>query len=104
MPATKEDVLKALARVPDPASGRDVVAAGMVQGLVIRNGNVGFAIEVAPERGRSAEPLRKAAEDAVANLPGVLSVSAVLTAHQDKSAAPPRTAPPQQTRQTGIAG
>ena len=106
MAVTKEDVIKALARVTDPASGRDVVAAGMVQGLVIRDGNVGFAIEVPPERGRSAEPLRKACEDAVAKVPGVLSVTAVLTAHQDaRATAPPRTATPQQqARQTGIPG
>src|SRR5690348_330774 len=105
MAATKDDVLKALAQVTDPASGRDVVSAGMVQGLVIRERNVGFAIEVPPERGRSAEPLRKAAEDAVAKLPGVLSVTAVLTAHQETRAAPPQTAAPQQKmRQSGITG
>src|SRR5436305_3714812 len=102
MAATKEDVLKALATVTDPASRRDVVAAGMVQGLVIRDGNVGFAIEVAPERGPSAEPLRKTCEDAVARVPGVLSVTAVLTAHQETT--PPRAAAPQQARQTGIPG
>jgi ATP-binding protein involved in chromosome partitioning len=104
MAATKDDVLKALATVSDPAGGRDVVTAGMVQGLVIRDGNVGFAIEVPPERGRDAEPLRKACEDAVAKVSGVLSVTAVLTAHQEPHAAPPRAAAPQQTRQTGIPG
>ncbi|HEY0300253.1 MAG TPA: iron-sulfur cluster carrier protein ApbC, partial [Rhizomicrobium sp.] len=57
-----------------------------IQGLVIRDGNVGFAVEVDPARGPSAEPLRKAAEDTVAALPGVLSVTAVLTAHQAPSA------------------
>jgi ATP-binding protein involved in chromosome partitioning len=89
MPSSKEDVLKALSRITDPATGRNVVEAGMVQGLVLRDGNVGFAIEVPPERGRSAEPLRQACEDAVARLPGVLSVSAVLTAHQQARAQPP---------------
>jgi len=89
MPASKEDVLKALSRVTDPATGRNVVDAGMVQGLVLRDGNVGFAIEVPPARGRSAEPLRQACEDAVAHVPGVLSVSAVLTAHQEARAQPP---------------
>ena len=87
MAASREDVLKALSKVTDPASGRDVVSAGMVQGLVLRDGNIGFAIEVAPERGRSAEPLREACEAAVARVPGVLSVTAVLTAHQEQRAA-----------------
>ncbi len=35
-----------------------------------------------PRAGRDAEPLRKACEEAVKTLPGVLSVTAVLTAHQ----------------------
>jgi ATP-binding protein involved in chromosome partitioning len=90
MAVSKEDVLKALSQVTDPASGRDVVSAGMVQGLVLRDGNVGFAIEVAPERGRSAEPLREACEAAVARSPGVLSVTAVLTAHQEQRAPTPQ--------------
>jgi ATP-binding protein involved in chromosome partitioning len=65
MAATRDDVLSALARVNDPASGKSIVDAGLVQGLVLRDGHVGFSIEVAPERGRASEPLRKAAEDAV---------------------------------------
>jgi ATP-binding protein involved in chromosome partitioning len=81
--ATRDHVLTALSRVVDPASGRNVVDMGILQGLVIRDGHVGFVLEVSPDRGRTAEPLRKAAEDAVSALPGVLSVSAVLTAHQE---------------------
>jgi len=83
MAATRDDVLSALARVSDPASGKNIVDAGLVQGLVLRDGHVGFSIEVAAERGRASEPLRKAAEDAVNALPGVLSVTAVLTAHSE---------------------
>jgi ATP-binding protein involved in chromosome partitioning len=106
MPASKDDVLKALSAVIDPATRRNVVEADMVQGLVVRDGHVGFSIEVAPERGRSAEPLRKACENAVAKLPGVLSVTAVLTAHQ--GSAPQRAAPaaqqPHQPWPAGIPG
>ncbi|MGC9953255.1 MAG: Mrp/NBP35 family ATP-binding protein [Rhizomicrobium sp.] len=81
--ATRNDVLKALDGVIDPQSGRSVVQEDMIQGLVLRDGHVGFALEVAPSRGAEAEPLRKACEDAVHALPGVLSVTAVLTAHQE---------------------
>jgi ATP-binding protein involved in chromosome partitioning len=87
MAATRDEVLSALARVNDPASGKNIVEAGLVQGLVVRDGHVGFSIEVASERGRASEPLRKAAEDAVNTLPGVLSVTAVLTAHNEPPAA-----------------
>ena len=106
MAATQEDVLNALARVTDPVTGRDVVSAGMVQGLVLRDSHVGFSIEVPAERGQSAEPLRKRCEDAVSRLPGVLSVTVVLTAHQDTRASPPsQGAKPTHTPQRmGIPG
>jgi len=90
MTATREDVLKALERVVDPATGQNVVAANMIEGLVVKNGHVGFALEVPASRGRDAEPLRKQSEEAAAALPGILSVTAVLTAHQGKPAQPQR--------------
>ncbi|MEI9995511.1 MAG: iron-sulfur cluster carrier protein ApbC [Rhizomicrobium sp.] len=88
--ATRDEVLRALDRIIDPKSGRSVVQEDIIQGLVVRDGNVGFAVEVDAARGPGAEPLRKACEEAVGTLPGVLSVTAVLTAHQT---AAPRPAP-----------
>ena len=81
----RDDILKALDQVIDPVSGRSIVQQNMVAGLVLRDNNVGFALEVPPTQGPGAEPLRAAAEKAVRALPGVLSVTAVLTAHQDSS-------------------
>ena len=92
---TKDQILDALARVIDPETGKSVTAGNAIQGLTLRDGNVGFAIEVPPARGPRAEPLRKACEQAVSALPGVFSVTAVLTAHNE----PPggaRPAPAQQ--------
>ncbi|MFL5267504.1 MAG: Mrp/NBP35 family ATP-binding protein [Stellaceae bacterium] len=88
---TERQILDALARVQDPDKGNDIVSLEMVSGLVVRDGNVAFAIEVERERGPQLEPLRKAAEKAVEDLPGVLSVTAVLTAQ-----APPRSRPASQ--------
>jgi ATP-binding protein involved in chromosome partitioning len=84
-------VLAALRTVTDPGTGVDVVSAGMVQGLSVRGGAVGFALEVDPARGPSLEPLRKAAERAVRALPGVSAATVVLTAHgpAPRPAAPP---------------
>jgi ATP-binding protein involved in chromosome partitioning len=90
---TEADVTAALRRINDPDRGGDIVTLGMVSGLAVRNGHVAFAIEVEPQRGPKLEPLRKAAEQAVDALPGVLSVTAVLTAHRPK--APPAPAPAQ---------
>src|SRR6516165_2272231 len=88
--ATDQQILNALKHVVDPEKGADIVSLGMVSEVVVRDGNVAFAIEVEPERGPRLEPLRKAAENAVDALPGVLSVTAVLTA---QAVAPGRNAP-----------
>jgi ATP-binding protein involved in chromosome partitioning len=90
---TENQVRTALAEVRDPETGLDVVEAGLIQGIQLRGGHVSFTVEVAPERGRNAEPLRKACEDRVARLPGALSVTAVLTAHSERRVgpAPPHT-------------
>src|SRR2546423_13212254 len=88
MPVTESMIRDALRAVRDPERDGDIVSLGMVTGGVIRDGNVGFAIEVEPERGARLEPLRKAAERAVEALPDVMSVTAVLTAE----AKPPRGA------------
>jgi ATP-binding protein involved in chromosome partitioning len=73
----------------------------MVSGVRTRDGNVQFVIEVDAERGRRMEPLGKAAEKAVAALPGVVSATAILTAHSARPApaaerpAPARAQPAQ---------
>jgi ATP-binding protein involved in chromosome partitioning len=93
---TEERVLAALRSVIDPDREADIVSLGMVAGLIVKDGHVGFAIEVDPKRGPQLEPLRKAAEKAVEAMPEVLSVTAVLTAHSAKGAAAPP--PPAQHR------
>jgi ATP-binding protein involved in chromosome partitioning len=67
---SEQDVFEALKAVADPDRGQDIVALGMVSGVVVKDGNVGFAIEVDPKRGAEMEPLRKQAEDIVDKLPG----------------------------------
>jgi ATP-binding protein involved in chromosome partitioning len=93
MAVTERQILDALSQVQDPETGGDIVSLGMVSGVVVRDGNVGFAIEVEPERGPRLEPLRKAAEQAVEALPGVVSVTAVLTAESRGPAGAQRPAP-----------
>jgi ATP-binding protein involved in chromosome partitioning len=91
-----DTVRNALRAVRDPATGQDIISSGMVQGLAARDGLVQFALAVARERAREMEPLRLAAEKAAAAVPGVLSATAVLTAHRPAPAAPaapPRPAP-----------
>lgn len=79
----RNDVLAALDQVVDPASGRTVVQQDMIQGLVVKDGHVGFVLEVAPERAQQSEPLRKICEAMALGVKGVKSVTAVLTSHDD---------------------
>lgn len=79
--ATREEVLAVLRRIELPGGG-DLVASDMVRALSLDEGRVRFVIEApdAEAAGRM-EPLRAVAERAVASLPGVESVSVILTAH-----------------------
>jgi len=79
---TQAQILDALSAVIDPDSGESIVARKMVAGLIVKDGNVGFSLEVDPKRGPHLESLRQEAEKIIEALPGVLSVSAVLTAHR----------------------
>ncbi|MBM3510870.1 MAG: iron-sulfur cluster assembly protein, partial [Alphaproteobacteria bacterium] len=91
---TEEQVRTALKSVIDPDRGADVVAAGMISGVHVRDGHITFSIEVRPEEGATKEPIRKACEKAVEALPGTLSVSAVLTASRPSGAAKAAAAGP----------
>ncbi len=95
---TEDQVRAALAQVMDPDFGNDIVSLGRIQGLVLRDGNVSFAIEVEPERGPDLEGLRKEAEEKVMALPGVVSVTAVLTAERSAGASPAGASPAQESK------
>ena len=83
-------VLRTLESVIDPEKGRNIVDLGMVSGIVDKGGHVAFALEIDPKRAGQLEAVRKQAEKLVHDLPGVLTVSAVLTAE--------RAPPPQMPR------
>ena len=97
--STREAVLEALKQVTDPASGSDIVAAGMVRGLNVEDGTVRFVLEIDPSRAEAMEPVRAEAEARVKALPGIARVSAMLTAHSDK--APPDLKPKARPKPQG---
>ncbi len=98
---TEQRVMEALKTVIEPSSETDIVSLGMISGLVLKDGNVGFVIEIDPRDGAKMEPLRKQAEQTVHDLPGVVSVTAVLTAHRDAAPAQPRQSPAGPAAQAG---
>ncbi len=84
-------VIAALDAVLDPISGRGLVAAGLVQGLVVGEDRAGFALEVESAKAALYAPVRDAAEAALKAIPGLTRVSVILTA-EARPAAAARTA------------
>lgn len=96
----KDLVLDALKKVIDKDQGQDIVTLGLIQGLSIRDGHVGFALEVGAQ-GAQKEPLRQAAEKAVQQLPGVTKTTIVMTGEQG---APKPAQQPTITQSKGLQG
>ena len=88
-PPTEAQLRAALARVIDPTTGRDIVSAGLVDGLQMRGGLVQAALLTDRTKASAMEKIRQSAEAALAALPGVQNATVVLTAHS----APPPAAP-----------
>ena len=86
-PVERSAVLKALNAIKDPRSGRGLVEAGLVQGLVATEGRAGFMMEVEPADARLYAPVRDEAEAALKDLPGVERAQVVLTADRQPAAA-----------------
>jgi ATP-binding protein involved in chromosome partitioning len=84
-----EALRAALRAITDPASGQDIVAAGLIDGIEVRDGLVQVALLTDRAHAAKMEPVRKAAEVLLARQPGVLSAAVVLTAQK-----PPQPAPP----------
>ena len=91
---TEKQVLDRLARVKGPDLEGDIVALGMVSGLLIDGSKVIFSINVPEERAQELEPLRNAAEQSVMKLEGVGKVMAVLTGERKAGAASVRRSAP----------
>ena len=81
-------IIEALNKVATIDGSSDIVTAGAVSGVVIKEGHIGFTIEIDPKDKDQADQLRAAAEKAVLALDGVLSATAMLTAHQSGPSMP----------------
>jgi ATP-binding protein involved in chromosome partitioning len=84
--ASLDDARAALDRIADPVSRQGLVAAGLVQGLVVRNGRAGFMLEVPAANAAAYATVREAAEKALAALPGIDVAQVVLTAQAAEGA------------------
>ena len=89
---TEAALLDALRTISDPVSGRDLVSAGLVEGVTLRDGLVHLALLADRKTAGAMEGVRTRAESVLGVLPGVLNVTAVLTAHRAAAVAPPAAA------------
>ena len=88
---TTESLREALRSIADPASGKDIVAAGLVEGVELRGGLVQVSLLTDRAHAAAMEPVRRAVEALLGRQPGITNASAVLTAH--KAPAPAAAAP-----------
>ena len=84
------DALREILRgIKDPVSGRDIVAAGLVEGIEVRGGLVQVALLTDRSHAAAMEPVRREAERLLARAPGVRNATAVLTGHKPAQATAP---------------
>ncbi len=87
-PLDRAVVMRALDAVIDPRSGQGLTTAGMVRGLLIREGRVGFMLEVGANDAALYADARDQAEAILRALPGVAQAQVVLTAEGEPPPAP----------------
>lgn len=94
---TPESLRESLRSLHDPATGRDLVEAGLIDSLEVRGGLVHLALRTDRARAPAMEGLRREVEKHLARQPGVHNAAVVLTSHRPEAsqpAAPPaRSAP-----------
>jgi ATP-binding protein involved in chromosome partitioning len=90
--ASSDTLRAALRTIKDPASGQDIVTAGLVEGIEVRGGLVQATLLTDRAHAAAMEPVRREAEAVLMRQPGVTNATAILTAHKPASAA--ASAPP----------
>ena len=76
---SEDKIRQVLRQIPVPGQKGDIVSLKLLSGLVVRNGVVHLSIETSPDQLELMEDVRKNCAKAIAGIPGVLNVTAVLT-------------------------
>ena len=90
--ASPDALRAALRAIKDPASGRDIVTAGLVEGIEVRGGLVQATLLTDRAHAAAMEPVRREAEAVLMRQPGVTNATAILTAHKAQAAPAPAAA------------
>jgi len=92
----REEILNILKTIQHPDKNVDIVSLGMVQGLIIKEDEIGFALNIDPAEAGIMEQVRKNCDAALLALAGVDKVVSVLTAQRDQTTEVPPPASPNQ--------
>lgn len=77
---SRQAIIEILRQVQDPQRGGDIVTLGLISDIIVDGAKVAFSITTDPDRIAETEKVRAKAETAVRAIPGIESVTAVLTA------------------------
>jgi ATP-binding protein involved in chromosome partitioning len=89
----REALHDALRGVTDPATGRDLLASGLVDALDLKGDAVRLTLRAPSDRVAQLEALGRLAEAALRSVPWVRDVSLIVTSHRDPPPVPPRRGP-----------
>ena len=90
---TQDHLRNRLRVIADPATGKDIVSAGLVEEVLLKGGLVHVSLLTDRANAAAMEPVRKQVEEILAREAGVKNVSAVLTAHKTEPAPAKPAAP-----------
>ena len=96
---TEQQVRESLSAIDIDGKQQDLIASGLVSGVVVKDGHVSISMQVDPHNPDAIEPIKRAAEEVIRALPGVLSATAMLTAHRDAPAKAEKPAPESRLHQ-----
>jgi ATP-binding protein involved in chromosome partitioning len=89
MAEISQDVLRAaLSAVKDPASGQDIVSAGLLEGIEVQGSLVQASLLTDRAHAAAMEPVRREAEAVLRRQPGVTNATVTLTAHRPQPTMP----------------
>jgi ATP-binding protein involved in chromosome partitioning len=89
---TANELREALRTITDPASGKDIVTAGLIEGIELRGSLVQVALLTDRAHAAAMEPVRRQVEAVLSRQPGISNATAVLTAHKAATPAAPTAA------------
>ncbi len=101
---SRDAILEALKPVIDPTTGRDIVAAGLIGDLTIKDEAVRVMLQADPTRAAEMEAVRSAVQKRIQAIAEGHKVTIVLTAHNDVPAQMSSSASGAQGHNHGEAG